>query len=54
MPVYDYVCLDCHKSFEKVLTLSEHDKDKIVCPRCGSKKVEQEVVAFFAVTSKKS
>jgi len=54
MPVYDYVCNDCHKSFEKVLTLSEHDKDKIVCPKCGSKNVEQEMAAFFAVTSKKS
>ncbi len=26
----------------------------IRCPKCGSKKVEQEYVAFFAVTSKKS
>ena len=22
MPVYDYVCLDCHKPFETVLTLN--------------------------------
>jgi len=54
MPVYDYVCNDCHKSFELVLTLSEHDKDKIVCPKCGSKNVAQEMAEFFAVTSKKS
>jgi len=54
MPVYDYVCNDCHKSFELVLTLSEHDKDQIVCPKCGSKNVEQEMAEFFAVTSKKS
>jgi len=53
MPVYDYVCNDCHKSFELVLTLKEHD-DQIVCPKCGSKNVEQEMAAFFAVTSKKS
>jgi len=53
MPVYDYVCNDCHKSFELVLTLKEHD-DRIVCPKCGSKNVEQEMAEFFAVTSKKS
>lgn len=54
MPVYDYVCLDCHKPFETVLTLSEHDKDAPKCPHCGSRNVEQEAAAFFAVTSRKS
>jgi len=54
MPVYDYICNDCHKSFETVLTLRAHDKDPIKCPRCGSKNVEQEATAFFAVTSSKS
>jgi putative FmdB family regulatory protein len=54
MPVYDYVCLDCHKPFETVLALNEHYKEKPKCPHCGSKNVEQEVATFFAVTSKKS
>jgi putative FmdB family regulatory protein len=54
MPVYDYVCLDCHKPFETVLTLNEHDKETPKCPHCGSKNVEQEAAAFFAVTSRKS
>lgn len=54
MPVYDYLCNDCHKEFETVLTLDEHDHDKVKCPHCGSKNVEQEMAAFFAVTSKKS
>jgi len=54
MPVYDYICSDCHKSFETVLTLTEHDKKTVICPTCGSKNVEQEVADFFAVTSKKS
>jgi len=54
MPVYDYVCKDCNQSFELVLTLSEHDKNKIKCPMCGSKNVEQETAAFFAATPKKS
>jgi putative FmdB family regulatory protein len=54
MPVYDYVCLDCHKSFETVLSLNEHDQKKPKCPHCGSKNVEQEAAAFFPVTSRKS
>ena len=54
MPVYDYVCLDCNQPFEKVLTLNSHDHEPIECPHCGSKNVDQEVTAFFAVTSKKS
>ena len=53
MPVYDYVCNDCHKPFELVLTLKEHDTE-IKCPSCGSKNVEQEATAFFAVTGRKS
>ncbi len=52
--LYDYICKDCQKSFELVLTLGEHDKNNIKCPKCGSKNVEQDVTTFFAVTSKKS
>ncbi len=54
MPLYEYLCEDCHKTFTKILTISEHEKEKIVCPHCGSKHVVQEASAFFAVTSKKS
>jgi putative FmdB family regulatory protein len=54
MPQYDYVCNDCHKTFEQALTLDEHDHQLVKCPKCGSKNVEQEAAAFFAVTSKKS
>jgi putative FmdB family regulatory protein len=53
MPVYDYVCNDCHKTFELILTLKEHEVDA-KCPQCGSKNVEQEATAFYAVTGKKS
>jgi len=54
MPVYDYICKDCNKTFEKIITLAEHEKEKISCPSCASKNVEQEATAFFAVTSSKS
>jgi len=54
MPQYEYYCDSCKKTFSKVLTLTEHTEDKIVCPSCGGSKVEQQYSAFFAVTSKKS
>jgi len=47
-------CKDCQNSFELILTLGEHDKSDIRCPKCGSKNVEQDAAAFYAVTSKKS
>jgi putative FmdB family regulatory protein len=53
MPVYGYVCNDCHKTFELVLTLQEHETE-IKCSKCGSRNVEQEATAFFAVTGRKS
>ncbi|MGE5114616.1 MAG: FmdB family zinc ribbon protein [Acidobacteriaceae bacterium] len=54
MPLYDYVCNECHKNFEIALTLNEHENGVVKCPRCGSKKVVQEPAAFFAVTSRKT
>jgi len=54
MPQYDYLCQACNKEFSLVLTLDEHEKGKIACPKCGSTKVEQQWAAFFATTSKKS
>lgn len=54
MPNYEYLCKDCHGEFEKTLTLAAHDKEAIICPKCGSKNVEQEFITFYPVTSKKS
>lgn len=54
MPHYEYRCLRCDKKFSLALTVAEHDKRKIKCPKCGSTKVEQQWAAFYATTSKKS
>lgn len=54
MPHYNFLCRACKKEFSKILTLSEQEKGKIVCPHCKSKDVEQRWGAFYAVTSKKS
>lgn len=54
MPEYEYSCKECHKKFSVVLTVDQHDHKRIVCPKCGSKKVEQQFTPFYAVTSHKS
>jgi putative FmdB family regulatory protein len=54
MPSYEFVCKDCKKTFTLIMTLAEYEKGRFVCPKCKSKKVEQKMAAFFAVTSKKS
>jgi len=54
MPRYEYYCEECKKSFEIALSLDEHEKGKIKCPKCDSKKVHQQAATFFAVTGKKS
>ena len=40
MPVYDYVCNDCHKTFELILTLKEHEVDakcQVRQQECGAR-----------------
>jgi putative FmdB family regulatory protein len=54
MPNYEFFCNGCKKTFSKILTITEHDKEKTACPFCGGTNVEQRWSAFSAVTSRKS
>jgi len=54
MPSYEYACNECKKTFTLTMTIAEHDKKKVACPKCKGRKVEQHFGSFFAVTSKKS
>lgn len=54
MPTYEYVCLKCKKSFTTVMSISEYEKGKVNCPKCGKGQVKQQVTAFQTKTSKKS
>jgi putative FmdB family regulatory protein len=54
MPTYEFSCTACKKTFSTKLTLAEYEKGKMVCPDCGSRKLNQRVTSFYAVTSKKS
>jgi putative FmdB family regulatory protein len=54
MSQYVFHCQDCDKEFTQSLHISEVDSVTVKCPHCGSKKVNQLVSAFSAVTAKKS
>jgi len=50
MPIYEYVCDDCRKPFEK-LVMSQ--SEKITCPKCGGRHhtMQYSVVASPAKSS---
>lgn len=46
MPLFEYFCHVCKRSFSKTLTPPEYAEGTIVCPHCGSEEVEQHVPAY--------
>lgn len=57
MPMYEYICRECEKSFERPEHLADHlapGKKKPKCPHCGSRKVEPQISTSFVKTARKS
>ena len=54
MPVYEFKCADCRKRFTLTLTIGQRSSARVKCVKCGSRNVEQQYSAVYAVTSKKS
>ena len=54
MPNYEFRCSGCGEPFSVHESVKDHDQHKEQCPKCGSRKVEQRMSAFYAKTSKKS
>ena len=53
-PHYESFCHACKKTFSSILTIAEHDKEKVTCPHCGSKERRAALVRVFRVIAKKS
>lgn len=47
MPIYEYKCDKCEHRFEQ-LVKSMNGDGTVVCPECGSKKVEKQLSVFAA------
>ncbi len=53
MPIYEFKCEECGKSFEELIFKKEDEK-KITCPYCGSKKVEKVLSSFCSFNKNSS
>ncbi len=54
MPTYEYMCRTCKKPFTVFMSISEYEKGKVKCPKCGKGRVTQQITEFMVQTSKKS
>jgi putative FmdB family regulatory protein len=54
MPVYEFQCRDCQKTFERTQTVAEHETASVQCPHCNGTNVDRMVSHVYAVTGKKS
>jgi putative FmdB family regulatory protein len=54
MPMYEYHCDKCDREVTLTMTISQHEKGKIECPKCGIKALRPLLSAFMSQTSKKS
>jgi putative FmdB family regulatory protein len=55
MPVYEFYCRRCEKTFTAVMHVEEHEAEVAECPACHQKTdVERRLSTFTAVTSRKS
>jgi putative FmdB family regulatory protein len=54
MPIYEYQCEKCSKIFAVRMSMTDHEKERVVCPDCKEIRVAPQYGSFFAKTSKKS
>ncbi len=53
MPIFEYRCLDCGKTFEE-LVISTANADDVECEYCGSKNVRKLVSGFSTISNNSS
>jgi putative FmdB family regulatory protein len=41
MPLYGFICQDCHEEFEELVSISK--LDDVTCPECSSNSVERQL-----------
>jgi len=54
MPVYEYYCGQCEREVTLTLSIREHDKGQIKCPKCDGKALRPLLSTFMSQTAKKS
>ena len=51
MPRYEYHCEACNRKVTLRLSVTQHEKARQACPKCGSKKLTQLIRSFLTQTS---
>jgi putative FmdB family regulatory protein len=54
MPTYEFTCNSCGEQFTKAMSFAERAETSLVCPKCGSEKIEQQFTAVSVKTDKKT
>ena len=54
MPLYEYECHGCGNRFTETLPISEAERRKVRCPKCGGEQTDQVIGAAFVATSRKT
>lgn len=44
MPIFEYMCIECGTTFEKLVRSS--DTQPVLCPRCESNRVQKQLSSF--------
>jgi putative FmdB family regulatory protein len=50
MPLYGFICDDCKDDFEE-LVMSSSKIDDVICPSCGSRKVQRQLSLVAGLNS---
>ncbi|MFH1063278.1 MAG: zinc ribbon domain-containing protein [Candidatus Omnitrophota bacterium] len=53
MPIYEYECIECKKTTELLIGVSQ-SKVEIQCAHCGSKKLRKKISSGFVSTGSKN
>jgi putative FmdB family regulatory protein len=54
MPTYEYVCLKCGEQFVRIMSFKDYAAGQVVCPKCNTTEVKQQMSQFIPKTSRKS
>ncbi len=54
MPTYEFLCAQCGEQFALIMSLKEFETAQVVCPKCNSSDVKQQLSLFTCQTSRKS
>ena len=53
MPIFEFVCEECGKEFERICFISECDEN-VSCPACDSKRTKKSFSVFARIGIEKS